>query len=147
VEAAIHAMRNLFEKENTKAGILVDTDNAFNRINRQAARHNINILYPSFNNILQNTCGTPIRLFVTGEGELSSTEDTTQGDSLAMAMYALAVTLLIQALPHINLTFQKSALLMMLLLLVSYSHCLNSGSTSYILDHNLAIFQRMLRPV
>jgi len=40
-EAAIHAMRNLFEKENTEAVLLVDADNAFNRINRQAALHSI----------------------------------------------------------------------------------------------------------
>jgi len=34
-------------------------------------------------------------LFITGEGEIASTEGATQGDPLAMAMYALAVTLLI----------------------------------------------------
>jgi len=96
-EAAIHAMKNLFEKEDTEAVLLVDADNAFNRINCPAALHNI---CPSFSIILRNTYGAPIRLFITGEGELSSTEGTTQNDPLAMAMYALAVTPLIQALRH-----------------------------------------------
>jgi len=96
-EAAVQcAMKNLFEKEDTEAVLLVDADNAFNRINRQAALHNISILCPSFSTILHNTYGIPIRLFITGEGELSSTEGTTQGDPLAMAMYALAVTPLIR---------------------------------------------------
>jgi len=99
-EAVVHAMKNLFEKEDTEAVFLVDAKNAFNKINRQAALHNINILCPSFSTILHNTYGMPIRLFVTGEGELSSTEGTTQGDPLAMAMYTLAVTPLIRDLCH-----------------------------------------------
>ena len=69
--------------------LLVDANDAFDRINRQAALHNINIICPSFSTILHNTYGMPIRLFITGEGELSSTEGTTQGDPLAMAMYML----------------------------------------------------------
>ena len=77
--------------------LLVDANDAFDRINRQAALHNINIICPSFSTILHNTYGMPIRLFITGEGELSSTEGTTLGDPLAMAMYALAVTPLIQS--------------------------------------------------
>ena len=70
-----------------QATLLVDATNAFNLVNCLAALHNISVLCPSFSTILRNTCGAPIRLFVTGEGELASTEGTTQGDPLAMAMY------------------------------------------------------------
>ena len=97
-EAAIHAMRDIFADNNTDAVLLVDASNAFNQVNRQCALHNISILCPSFATILKNTYGVPIRLFITGEGEIASTEGTTQGDPLAMAMYALAVTPLIRSL-------------------------------------------------
>ena len=40
-EAAIHAMRSIFESDATDAVILVDAANAFNRLNRQVAHHNI----------------------------------------------------------------------------------------------------------
>ena len=60
-----------------------------------AALHNISKICPSFSTILQNTYRAPVRLFVVGEGEISSTEGTTQGDSLAMSMYALAMVPLI----------------------------------------------------
>ena len=97
-EAAIHAMKSIFDDDNTHAALLVDATNAFNLINRQVALHNISVLCPSFSTILNNTYGASIRLFITGEGELSSTEGTTQGDPLAMAMYAVAVTPLIKHL-------------------------------------------------
>ena len=74
---------------NTHAALIVDATNAFNLVNRQAALHNISVLCPSFSTILRNTYGAPIRLFVTGEGKFTSTEGTTQGDPLSMAMYAL----------------------------------------------------------
>ena len=37
-------------------------------------------------------------LFIVGKGEIPSTEGTTQSDPLAMAIYALAVVLLIRSL-------------------------------------------------
>ena len=51
--------------------------------------------------VLINTYRSPIRLFVTGSGEIASTEGTTQGDPLAMAMYALAISPLINKLKQL----------------------------------------------
>jgi len=39
---------------------------------------------PSFATILKNTYGVPIRLFITGEGEIASTEGKAQGGPLAI---------------------------------------------------------------
>ena len=46
-EAAIHAMKDIFEAESTEAVILVDAENAFNKLNRQVALHNIQYLSPN----------------------------------------------------------------------------------------------------
>ena len=51
-EAAIHAMRAIFEDSNTHTALLVDATNAFNLVNHQAALHNISVLCPSFSTIL-----------------------------------------------------------------------------------------------
>ena len=42
-EAAIHGMKAVFEEEETNAVSLIDTSNAFNCMNHQAAMHNIRI--------------------------------------------------------------------------------------------------------
>ena len=62
--------------------------------------HNTSLLCPSFSTILRNTYGALIRLFVTDKDELASTEGTTEDDPLVIAMYALAVTPLINSLCH-----------------------------------------------
>ena len=88
-EAAIHAMKTLFDQDSTDAIILVDAANAFNRLNRQAALHNLQYLCAPFCTILINTYRNPARLFLTGGGEILSEEGTTQGDALAMAFYGI----------------------------------------------------------
>ncbi len=97
-EAAIHAMRLAFNEGNSEGALLIDATNAFNTINRQTALHNISVICPSFALVLQNTYQSPVRCVIPGSGEISSSEGTTQGDPLAMAMYALAVRPLIDLL-------------------------------------------------
>ena len=88
-EAAIHSMRDIFNKEACDAVILVDAENAFNKLNRRVALHNIQYICPPFATVLINTYRIPARLFITSGGEIQSAEGTTQGDTLAMAFYGL----------------------------------------------------------
>ena len=97
-EAAIHAMKEVEQMDETEAMLFVDATNAFNTLNRKAALHNISIICPAISTVLENTYTKPVKLFVVGGGEISSSEGTTQGDPLAMAMYALAITPLINRL-------------------------------------------------
>ena len=90
-------MHKIFESPETEAAILVDATNAFNCLNRQVALRNIHQLCPSLSTILTNTYREDIDLFIDGESILSQ-EGTTQGDPLAMAMYAIAITPLINRL-------------------------------------------------
>ena len=95
IEAAIHAMRSAFAQDDTEAVLLADASNAFNRINRNVCIRNIQHLCPEFSTTIVNTYRSPSRLFVGGETILSC-EGTTQGDPLAMAMYALGTVPLIR---------------------------------------------------
>ena len=91
----VHAMCQFFTGPDVQGALLVDASNAFNTINRQAALHNIKAICPTLHQILVNTYQTPIRCIICGDGEITSSEGTTQGDPLTMAMYALAVKPLI----------------------------------------------------
>ena len=91
-EAAIHAIREIFEQESTEAVILVDAENAFNKLNRQAALHNIQYLCPPLATVLINSYRKPSRLFITGGGEIITTERATLGDTLAMQFYGISIT-------------------------------------------------------
>ena len=96
IEAAIHAMRELFEEEESEAVLLMNTANAFNNINCRAFLHNISILCPNFAKYANNCYRIPSRLFVFSGFELKSYEGTTQGDPLGMAMYAIGLTPLLE---------------------------------------------------
>ena len=80
-----------------EAVLLVDASNAFSCLNQQVALHNIQTLCPPLANILINTYRKDVPLFIDGRHMFSS-EGTTQGDPLAMAMYSVSVTPLIASL-------------------------------------------------
>ena len=94
VEAAVYKVWNLFLEEDTEGILLVDTSNAFNSLNRIVALHNIQQICPSFAPISINTYRSAAGLYIDGD-MLFSEEGTTQGDPLAMPMYALATLPLI----------------------------------------------------
>ena len=96
-EAAVHALSDIFDEEATDGVLLVDASNAFNCLNRKAALVNINNLCPALGTVLINTYRSEPNLFIDGECILSR-EGTTQGDPLAMAMYAMATLPMIQHL-------------------------------------------------
>ena len=97
-EAAIHAMHAIFEADDTDAILLIDASNAFNALNRAAALHNIRVLCPAIAAYAINIYKQPARLFITGSKEIVSAEGTTQGDPLAMGLYALSIQSLITSL-------------------------------------------------
>ena len=94
-EAAVHAMKSIFEEDETEAILLVDAANAFNNLNRSVALRNIHSMCPPLAKILTNCYRNSSMMFVQGE-TLLSCEGTTQGDPLAMAMFALASVPLIK---------------------------------------------------
>ena len=96
-EAAVHAMREVYGDFSTEAVLLVDVSNAFNSLNRQVAIQSIQTLCPSLATILINTYREDVPLFIDNRCIFSS-ERTTQGDPLAMAMYSICVTPLINNL-------------------------------------------------
>ena len=102
MEAAIHTMRDFLNDDSSDGILLIDADNAFNRVNRAVALWNVQFTCPAMKHVLINFYRSPTRIFMNGDGyfELLSQEGTTQGCPLAMAMYAIAcVPLLRRLLP------------------------------------------------
>ena len=99
VEAAVHGLRSIWEESSTEAIILVDASNAFNCMNRKVGLQNTGILCPDLYTYLLNTYSTPSDLYVTGGNglKIKSNEGTTQGDTAAMAFYALSLMKMIRS--------------------------------------------------
>ncbi|PFX34367.1 hypothetical protein AWC38_SpisGene651 [Stylophora pistillata] len=77
-EAAIDAMRELFENDNSDVVLLIDASNASNSLNRAAALHNIGVLCPSIATYAINTYREPARLFIVGGQELKALHRATR---------------------------------------------------------------------
>ena len=87
-------MKNLFEDEVAEAMLMVDASNS---LNREAALRSTRILCPVLAPMLTNMYRSHSMLFING-GHILSQEGTTQGDPLAMAMYAIGTLPLIRKL-------------------------------------------------
>ena len=100
VEAAVHAMKEIFEDPETEAVILVDATNAFNSMNRGTALHNMQITCPKISTYLINTYRTPPSMFVANSNgvEIISDEGCTQGDNAGMSFYSCNTIPLIELL-------------------------------------------------
>ena len=79
----------MYENNETDAVLFVDTNNAFNNLNRAAFLRNIGVVCPQIATFVRNCYTRPARLFVIGGVELTSLEGTTKGDPLRMAVYAI----------------------------------------------------------
>ena len=90
-------MRTILDNDDTEAMILVDATNAFNRLNRRVTLVNCEVICPAMSAVLTNTYLDNSWLFIDGQCMLSK-EGTTQGDPLAMAMYAIGTQPLIRRL-------------------------------------------------
>ena len=97
IEAAIHAMKETFDKEWCRVVMLVYADNAFNRLNRNVALKNIKQLCPPLYTYLENSYNKPPRLYLKDGSFILSKEGVTQGDNLAMGKYALGIRGLIDS--------------------------------------------------
>ena len=101
IEASIHASKRAWQNQSTEALIQVDADNAFNRLNRQVALHNIKQICPPLHMYLQNHYQKAAKLTVNDTSKqeiLFSEEGCTQGDVAAMALYALGIKPLVDTL-------------------------------------------------
>ncbi len=98
IEAAVHAMKSTFQEDWCKVVMLVDADNAFNRLNRKVALANIEKLCPPLHTYLYNSYNTPSSLYLKDGTSILSQEGATQGDNLAMAKYALGTRPLLNSL-------------------------------------------------
>ena len=98
LEAAIYAIYDVYQQDETEAVLLVDADNAFNSINRKAMLHNVSITCPLITTFIATCYMEPARTFVAGNHKITSRESKTHEDPTAMGTYALGVTPLIHFL-------------------------------------------------
>ena len=90
-ESIIHAMHAIYEDETCEEVILVNESIAFNSISKKVFLHNITMICPAIAICVKNCYSTHSQLFIIGSNETKSCEEKTQGDPVAIAVYAITV--------------------------------------------------------
>ena len=96
-EAIVHCVRELYDSGEMERILCVDASNAFNALYRGLALRNVLHLYPSLGRLLITTYQSHSSLFIDGDCILSK-EGTTQGDPLAISIFAVASIPLVREL-------------------------------------------------
>ena len=104
IEAAVHAMKDVFDDPETEYLLLVDAANAFNSVSRAATLWNCRVLWPRCSRFLLNSYrGFPVvvlrRACANSIHVMLSCEGTKQGCPLAMMMCAVDVQPLVRRSP------------------------------------------------
>ena len=73
VESAIRAMRDFLNDDSSDGVLLIDADNAFNRVNRAVALWNVQYTCPVMKHVLVNFYRSPTRIFMSGDGSFEFT--------------------------------------------------------------------------
>ena len=103
IEHAIHSHRHSFDDPEIEAILPIDAENAYKVLNRGTALENVKALCPSLHVALQNSYCHPSHLYI-GKSTILSQEGTTHGDPRALAMYGIAILLLLTRLHNDSLT-------------------------------------------
>ena len=103
IKYAIHSLRIELEKSEIDAILLIHAEKAFNSLNRELVLKIVEIPCPALHHALANSYKHPSNLYI-NYTVLTSTEGTTQGDTLAMAMYGIRIIPLIELLQKPNFT-------------------------------------------
>ena len=88
-EAGVHSMRTVYDDPTTETVV-------FNSLNREAALRNVEVLCPLLAPFLINTYQNDDPMYIDGD-VIFFKEGVTQGDPLAMPLYALA------SMPHFHM--------------------------------------------
>ena len=95
-------MQCLWHIKTKLALFLVVASNAFNSINRNDFLHSLTIICPAIATYAKNCWSLHSQLFIIGGNEIRSCEGTTQGDPIAMAVYAIVIIPMILMIVDVN---------------------------------------------
>jgi hypothetical protein len=95
-EAAVHAAQEMFDDDTVEVMVLVDAENAFNRVNRAGALDTIEEMDEHLGPLFRNFYPASTPLWLPDGSVVYSREGSTQGCPLGMPMFSMATVKLIR---------------------------------------------------